>query len=328
MPPDLRPTADLLNQELAPILERALQRFRALLPAEFDVALDVSRDQPRVRALSQPLEDVLFSACVVAWQSMAGLATQVVVESMEVVLDDVVLSPDAEILQGGLPPRRYVRLVISDSRRTEVGPLHCLMPPPAVVDDQPASARRLSLTQMHEVVARHRGTINVSAKASLGTAFDIYLPTVMPLDVPVVSDSGTDIKHVLYVDDYEAMRELVSESLPDAGFRVSCFENGKDALLFLQSNWFGCDAVVSDYKLMDLSGIELLKQIRRLHPGIPVIIISGYLDEALRSMAHAQGAALVVSKTDDLNELCQALRQVLVTVPKPAAGRYTDWASL
>ncbi|UUZ76422.1 hypothetical protein LP414_01265 [Polaromonas sp. P1(28)-13] len=164
--------------------------FRALLPAELDVALDVSRDQPRIRAQAQPLEDVLFSACVVAWQSMAGLATQIVVEAMEVVLDDVVLSPDAEILQGGLPPRRYVQLVISDSRRTEVGPLHCLMPPPAAVDGRPASARRLSLTQMHEVVARHRGTINVSAKASLGTAFDIYLPTVRPLDVPVVSDSG------------------------------------------------------------------------------------------------------------------------------------------
>ena len=328
MPPDLPPTVDLLNQELAPILERALQRFRAVLPSELDIALALSLEYTRVRAQAQPLEDVLFSACVVAWQSMAGLATQIVVESAPVVLDDIFLSPDAKILQGGLPPRQYVRLIISNSLQTEVGPLHCLMAAPAVVDEQPAHARRLSLSQMHEVVARHRGTITITVKALMGAAFDIYLPTVLPLDRPVISNSGTHIKHVLFVDDYEAMRELASEFLTDAGFRVSCFEKGKEVLLFLQSSLSGCDAVVSDYKLMDCSGIELLKQIKLLRPDLPVIIISGYVDEALFVSAHAAGAALVVNKTSDLGELCLGLRQMLVTVPEPDIARYSEWARL
>ncbi len=318
----------MLNQEFMPIFERALQRFRAVLPSDLELALDMQLDHPRVRAQPQPLEELLFSAMVVTWQSMAGFATQVVVEAMEVVLDDIVLSPDAEILQGGLPPRRYIRLRISDSRRASIGPLHYFMRRSAAADQRPASASRLGLVQIKKLVAQHKGTLNVSAQASLGTAFDIYLPTVEPLDVAVVSASGTDVRHVLYVDDYKAMRELVSEYLPDAGFRVSCFEGGQDALQFLESGWFDCDAIVCDYKLMGMSGIDLLKKVRQLHPGLPVIIISGYVDEALRSSALAGGAALVVSKTNDLNDLCQALRQVLTTTPQPEAGRYSEWASL
>ena len=328
MLPDPQTSTAMLNQEFTPIFERALQRFRAVLPSDLGLALDMQLDHPRVRAQAQPLEELLFSAMVVTWQSMTGFATQVVVEAIEVTLDDIVLSPDAEILQGGLPPRRYIRLLISDSRRTSIGPLHYVMRSTAATDQRPANASRLGLAQMHELVTQHKGTLNVSAQASLGTAFDVYLPVVQPLDVPMVSASGTEIRHVLYVDDYEAMRELVSEYLPDAGFRVSCFEGGQDALQFLQSGWFDCDAIVCDYKLMGMSGIDLLKTVKDLHPGLPVIIISGYVDEALRSSALSAGAALVLSKTDDLNNLCQALRQVLTTTPQPEAGRYSEWASL
>ncbi|MHB1200163.1 MAG: response regulator [Polaromonas sp.] len=328
MHPDFSQAEELLNQELAPILLRALQRFRAILPVELDIALDLSDDHPRVRAHAQRLEDVLFSACILAWQSMAGVSTQIVVEMRDVMLDNVVLDHAAEKLQGGLPPRRYAWLVISNSSRTAIGPFHSLMPMPLLMDDRPSSAHRLKLVEMRNVIVQHKGTITASPAPAQGTAFDIYLPTVLPLEIPAVSGSGSNVKHVFYVDDYEAMRALVSEMLPDAGFRVTCYESGRNALSDLQADPMVCDAVVSDYKLMNYSGIELLRQIKLLRPGLPVIIISGYVDEALKVKAHDEGAALVMSKASDLGELCIALREVLGNAPNPALTTYTDWARL
>jgi|SRR5665647_1030852 len=328
MHPDISQTAELLNQELAPILLRALERFRAILPAEVDIALELSDDHPRVRAHAQRLEDVLFSGCILAWQSMAGVPTQIVVELQDVLLDDVVLDHAAEKLQGGLPPRRYAWLVISNSSRTAIGPFHSLMPAPLLIDDRPSSARRLKLMEMRNVIVQHKGTITATPVPEQGTAFDIYLPTVLPLDIPAVSGSGSNVKHIFYVDDYEAMRALISEMLPDAGFRVTCYESGKTALSDLQADPMRCDAVVSDYRLLDYSGIELLKQIKLVRPGLPVIILSGYIDEALKVKAHDEGAALVMSKARDLGELCIALREVLGNAPNPALTTYTDWARL
>lgn len=90
-----------VNQAFEPVLMRSIHRFRALLPSEVELALDVEHDNPRIRAHAQPLEDAMLSACLVAWQSMAGMATQIVIKVREVLLDDVVLDPDAEKLQGG-----------------------------------------------------------------------------------------------------------------------------------------------------------------------------------------------------------------------------------
>lgn len=324
-PPDEGP----VNQPLELIVLRALRRFRALLPAEVELALELSHEEPFVRVHAADLEHALLSVCIVAWHSMVGLATQVVVEMSDVQLDEVVLDPDADKLQGGLPPRRYARLVVSNGSRVPMGRFHKLIPPPAQTDDRPASAHRLPLVTVREIIARHQGTIQVSQEPGRGTAFDIYLPTSVPLEAPAWrASSGGETRHIVYVDDYEAMRVLVGDTLPDAGFRVTCHESAKDALAALQADPFGCDAVVSDYRLQGSSGIELLKQVKLLRTDLPVIIISGYLDSAVIAKAQEEGAAFVISKANDLSELCVALHALLGDAPRPALVNYSDWSKL
>ena len=326
--PDLPQSAGPVNQGLEPIVAHALQRFRALLPGEVELAVELIHEHPQVRAHADRLEQALVSVFIVAWHSMVGQATQIVVEMSEVLLDDVVLDPDAGKLQGGLPPRRYARLVVSNSSRLTAGPAHRLMPAPTQIDDRPSSARRLPLVEISKIIAQHHGMITASPEPGRGTAFDIYLPTALPRETPAAHSSGADLRHIVYVDDYEAMRGLVSEALSDAGFRVTCYESGRDALPALQADPSGCDAVVTDYRLQGYSGIELLKQIKRLRADLPVIIMSGYVDDALRASAHEAGAALVMSKTHDLSELCIALRELFGDLPHPDLVTYSGWSKL
>ena len=325
---EFRPVEDLLNQELEPVLLHALQRFRALLPGEVELALSLSHAQPYLRTNAVRLEQALLSVFIIAWHSMMGLATQIVVELDEVLLDEVVLNPEAGILQGGLPPRRYARLVVSNNLRLASGPEHELLPAPVQINDQPHGARRLSLVEVRNIIVQHQGMLNLSPEPGRGTAFDIYLPIALPPEAPAFSESGPGTKHIIYVDDYEAMRALISDTLPEAGFRVSCYENAQQALTALHADPMGCDAVVSDFRLQGYSGIELLRQVKRLRADLPVVIISGYVDEALRSNAQDAGAALVISKADDLSALCIALHQLLGHAPRPALLGYSDWTKL
>lgn len=328
MHPDLPQAEGLVNQELEPIVLRALHRFRALLPREVELALELSHEDPWLRAHADRLEHALLSACIVAWQSMVGLATQIVVEMTEIMLDDVVLDPDADKLQGGLPPRRYARLVISNSSRAATGPFHTRVPAPALTDERPASARRLPLPEVRDIIERHQGMINVSPEPGRGTAFDIYLPAAVPLETAAGTDAGKETPHVVYVDDYEAMRALVSDTLPQAGFRVTCHESARQALAALQADPFGCDVLVTDYRLQTHTGIDLLRQVKLLRADLPVIIISGYMDSALEARAYDEGAALVINKGDDLSSLCVALHRLLGHAPRPALVGYSDWARL
>ena len=316
------------NVSIKSILSSALDRFRSLLPSEIELAVEMSEDSPRIRAHAQHLEEALLSAFMVAWQSMGGRATQIVVEMKEVLLDEVVLGPDAEKLRGGLPPRTYAWLSISNSARMQPGPFHILMPPPKQIDDRPSSAQRLKLSEIRRVVDQHHGSMVVGSEPEKGSAFEIYLPTGIPLGVPAVTESGSDVNHIIYVDDYDAMRELVSEMLPDAGFEVTCCESSKDAMAAFLADPYKYDALVSDYRLQGSSGIDLLRQIKPMRPNLPIIIISGYVDDALRSKAMDEGATSVLSKNSDLSELCVELRSLLAATPNPQQASYSEWAKL
>jgi CheY-like chemotaxis protein len=317
-----------VNLSIKPILNRTLARFRALLPIEVELVVEVSHDDPRIRAHEHHIEEALLSAYMVAWQSMRGLAKQIMVEMKEILLDDVVLDPDAEKLGGGLPPRTYAWIVISNNSRIQAGPFHTLVPVPKKVDDSPSSARRLKLLEIRKVVDLHHGWMTVETEPEKGTTFEIYLPTAIPLEVPALNESGSDIKHIMYVDDYDAMRELISEMLPDAGFHVSCYESGNEALAAFLASPFKYDALISDYRLQGASGIDLMRQIKAMRPDLPVIIISGYVDSVLKAKAIDEGASLVISKSSDLSELCTQLRSLLQTAPNPALATYSEWAKL
>ena len=320
---------EIINTALEPILMRALARFRALLPPEVELVLDLVNDELRVRAHAQHLEESLLSVCLVAWQSMGGAATQIIVELKDVLLDDIVLDPTAEKLQGGLPPRHYAWLVVTNSSRLQAGPFSTRIPAPRQVDDRPISARRLKLPEIRYVVEQHHGWVTVEQEAQKGTAFDIFLPTSMPLEMPAMDASGSDVQHIIYVDDYEPMRDLVGETLPDAGFQVTCYESGKAAFEAIRAEPMKYAAVVSDYQLLGYSGIDLLRQVKQTRSDLPVIIISGYVDDALRAKATAEGASQVISKTSDLSQLCVELRALLISnTPNPALVNYSEWARL
>lgn len=311
----------LALQGLEPIVTGALRRFRALLPADVKMAVEYFCEDPRVRADADELELALLSILIIAWQSMAGASAHVLVSFSEVLLDGQAINTDEDKLRGGLPPRRYGWLSVSNSSRDTPSAFHELFPAPTLGDDRASSARRLPLAEVRDVIARHQGLITALPEAGRGTAFEIYLPTVLGLEVQAAGVASTDIKHIVYVDDYEAMRELMSETLPDAGFRVTCHESGEKALAAIKADPFGCDAVVTDYQLLGYSGIDLLTQIKRIRPDLPTIIISGYVDEALKAKAKGHGALMVISKSRDLSELYLALRKVLWRTPHRAASR-------
>jgi CheY-like chemotaxis protein len=317
-----------VNLSIKPILNRALARFRALLPIEVELVVDVTHDDPRIRAHEHHFEEALLSAYIVAWQSMGGLAKQILVEMKEILLDDVVLDPDAEKLGGGLPPRTYALILVSNNLRIQAGPFHTLVPLPKKVDDSPSGARRLKVPEIRKVIDLHHGWMTVDTEPEKGSSFEIYLPTAIPLEVSALNESGSDLKHIMYVDDYDAMRDLISEMLPDAGYQVSCYESGNGALAAFSANPFKYDAVVSDFRLHGASGIDLMRQIKVIRPELPVIIISGYVDSVLRSKAIDAGASLVISKSSDLSELYTQLHVLLETAPNPALATYSEWATL
>jgi putative nucleotidyltransferase with HDIG domain len=95
---------------------------------------------------------------------------------------------------------------------------------------------------------------------------------------------------VLVVDDDEAMRIFLSETLVSGGYRCRLFTGGESAIAWLASGEEQPDLLLSDIKMPGMSGLDLLRTVRTLVPELPVILISGLCDlptaqAALRAVA-------------------------------------------
>ncbi|PID57819.1 two-component system response regulator [candidate division KSB3 bacterium] len=106
---------------------------------------------------------------------------------------------------------------------------------------------------------------------------------------------------ILIVDDEEGLREGLSRLLEDEGYAVECAENAEKALEIVRKTHI--DLMLTDMRMPGMSGIELLKQVRKIQEKIGVIILTGYGEIESYIEAMNFGAIEYVSKPFKENEL-------------------------
>ena len=114
---------------------------------------------------------------------------------------------------------------------------------------------------------------------------------------------------ILVAEDEKTQRELLEGFLKKEGFTVEAVTNGREALQSLGQNFF--DVAVVDYKMPDLDGLQTLREIRKLYPDLPVLMMTAYgtVETAVASMK--EGAVDYLTKPIDLEELLLILQKVI-----------------
>ncbi|MDX1724816.1 MAG: response regulator transcription factor [Pseudomonas sp.] len=123
---------------------------------------------------------------------------------------------------------------------------------------------------------------------------------------------------LLLIDDDIELCELLASWLTQEGFQVSACHDGNSARRALDDQ--APDAVVLDVMLPDGSGLELLKQLRSDHPGLPVLMLSARGEPLDRILGLELGADDYLAKPCDPRELTARLRAVLRRSLHPAVS--------
>src|SRR5512136_3349052 len=89
-------------------------------------------------------------------------------------------------------------------------------------------------------------------------------------------DEKAGKKRVFFLDDESKVRDVVKETLEEAGIGVTCFACANDCLTGLSSQ--RCDLVITDLRMPEKNGLELLADVKRVAPWIPVLMITAYGD--------------------------------------------------
>jgi CheY-like chemotaxis protein len=161
-----------------------------------------------------------------------------------------------------------------------------LLDPGAVVDR--ADGWPSGYGVIHEVVARHRGRIEIESRKGIGTTVRVIFPSAKS------TNASARKRRVLVVDDDPMVREVISTYLSEDGYLVELAVNGREALEKFNAGEF--DIVLTDRSMPEMEGDELAREVKKKNPNVPVILVTGFGDIMAVTGEKPAGVDVVMSK--------------------------------
>jgi PAS domain S-box-containing protein len=147
----------------------------------------------------------------------------------------------------------------------------------------------LGLSMVQGFARQSGGDLCFESTVGVGTCAQIWLPLAAePIAIPTKTSGAA--AHLLLVDDAADVLVTVGAFLRHAGFEVTRVSSGEQALAHVLSG-ARCDAIVTDFAMPNLNGIDLLKELREVRPGLPGLIITGF--DGMATRAHEIGVRVL-----------------------------------
>jgi nitrogen-specific signal transduction histidine kinase/ActR/RegA family two-component response regulator len=302
------------------VLQQIITEVSSLMRASLPPGVTVANELP-----SQPL--VVAGDAAQLHQMLGNLlsnAVQAVAETGRVLIRATALEVDGarDCTVGHLRRGRYARVQITDSGVGMTAAQVERIFDPFFTTKPVGAGTGLGLSLVHGIVLDHGAALEVESRPGAGTTFSVYLPlaTGRPTQerAAAVAPRGNG-ETILIVDDEESLVHLAEEVLASLGYEPVGCAGALEALRVFRADPARFDAVVSDVIMPDMTGPQLLSELRRLQPAVPVILMSGYGGPDLQ--AQAAGAQAVLMKPLAAAELAACLASVLQHARSSSAGR-------
>ncbi len=209
---------------------------------------------------------------------------------------------------------KYIRMTIEDSGVGMDEDVQQRIFDPFFTTKEMGRGTGLGLASVYGIVKNHGGFIDVFSKTGQGTRFEIYLPASakkVAIKEKAVEEFVEGQETVLLVDDEAMIIDVGSRMLAKLGYRVYTARDGKEAIKVFQKHQEKIDAIVLDMIMPQMGGGETFDRIRKIKPGVKVLLSSGYSINGQASEILSRGCNGFIQKPFNLQNLSQSLRAIL-----------------
>jgi len=300
--------------DLNEVVAGMIQMVSRVIGANIELAFLPGANLGRVKADPSQIEQVALNLVVNARDAMPD-GGRLTIET-----SNVQLERDYATQHAVVDPGPYVMLTVSDTGTGMDAATKARIFEPFFTTKSQGRGTGLGLATVYGVVKQSGGYVWVYSELGHGTTFKVYLPMVQapaektaPEKIVQGHEPGTET--VLFVEDEQSVRELVSEYLSARGYQVLDASDGQQALEIAAAHAGKIQLLITDVVMPRLSGRELAARLTAARPDLKVLYISGYTDDSVFRHGVLQGGMDFLQKPFNLKALAAKIREVLERIP-------------
>ncbi|MDH5394154.1 MAG: PAS domain S-box protein [Gammaproteobacteria bacterium] len=267
--------------QLAPLLDDNLKMLRSIIPSSIQIKLFKQHDLPNVVMDATNLQQVIMNLVINARDAMNDVG------NITICLDwchdmKSECTTCHQAITGD-----WIELSIKDDGCGMSKHIAERIFEPFFTTKAIGEGTGMGMSVLHGIVKMHNGHIILESTPGIGTSFRLFFP-------PVIDDKNQSKyqigrskpenklgsgQHILIIDDQESLAEFQKELLESKGYQCSVQYNSEDALHMFLSNPARYDLIITDQTMPHMTGIELVKEIRKVSTELPVILTTGHSDK-------------------------------------------------
>ncbi len=281
-----------------------------LIGEHIELSTLLEPDLGSVRVDISQIEQVVVNLVINARDAMPQ-GGRLLIETTNVVLDAGTIAKHIDLAAG-----RYILLAISDTGSGMDAAIQEHLFEPFFTTKSPGKGTGLGLATCYGIIKQHGGYILPYSELEHGTLMKVYLPRVdVPIDpLPIAKaqpDSHGD-ETILLVEDEPAVRELAARVLYGQGYTVLEAGDGIEALEFIAHQPDAQIALlITDVVMPRMGGGALAERLSALRPGIKVLFVSGYTEDAMLHAGQMPTGTHFMHKPFSPAALMQKVRAIL-----------------
>ncbi|MBI5271760.1 MAG: response regulator [Burkholderiales bacterium] len=294
---------------LAPLVADSLTLLRAALPPQVALCTELAAEPMWTSASASEVHQLVANLCTNAWHALQGHAGQLFVH-----LARERQAGERAVAFGTLRPGPYARLTVRDTGCGMDEATLARIFEAFFTTKGEGQGTGLGLHLVGTIARRHGGAVDVQSAPGAGSTFTVWLPELEPAVAATPAAAAPQVhgagERIAYVDDDSVVSVVVEHVLRRGGFEVVCFGQPVLALRALQEpGRFDC--LVTDHGMPQMTGLELARHLRRLGSRLPVVLVSGLVDDSLRQQAAQCQVDTVLHKERTVEDLPAAVVRAL-----------------
>lgn len=307
---------------LAPMdINVAVKNVMEICSNSFDKSIELSagysEGSAMIRGVPAQLEQVILNICVNASHAMTLMRPdgerkggRLSIAVKRIVADRYFCAAHPEARPGA-----YWLISHSDTGVGMESSLISKIYDPFFTTKEKGEGTGLGLAMVYNIVHQHNGFIDVYSEKGVGSTFNIYLPEYVhtrqgahrSIEQDIARGSGL----ILVIDDEEIVRLIAENILNECGYKVLLAESGKTGIDIFRAMHDEISAVLLDMAMPGLSGDDVFMELKKINPGVKVLLSSGFRQDSRVEKSMSGGVAGFIQKPYSIAEMSHKMKEVV-----------------